>query len=489
MGVSSVVIRIGAQTAEAVAGIRNVDKALGETQTTGQKMQAGIERAAVPAAAAMAGLVAVSIQAAKAAAEDQASKERLDSQIRRTTGATEDQISANEKWIDATSRAVAVADDDLRPALAGLVRTTGDVTKSHQLLALALDTAAATGKPLATTSAALSKAYTGSYTSLVKLDPALKNVAVSGASFATVQAALNTQVAGAAKGEAATAAGQYKALQISIHELQESIGAALLPALQAVLPVITQFFGMAQGHTGVIVALMGAIAGVSGAILVANAALRAYRAAVIAYNVATKLAAAVSKAWTVAQIALNFVLDANPVGVVVVAVVALAAAIVLAYRHSATFRAVVQSAFSAAKANIVLLLGPIGLVIRAFQLLYQNSSTVRSVVTGTMNAIRAAIEAVIGAVERLIDAISHIHVPSIHLPGGIPNPFGAAAGVGAASYAGASPYSSAPTYQINVTGAIDPESTALAIRRSLERYARRRGRGYVELQPWSPPRP
>ena len=486
MGVSSVIIKIGAQTAEAVAGIRQVDHALGETQTTSQKMQAGIERAAVPAAAAMTALVAVSIKSAKAAAEDQASREQLDSQIRRTTGATNDQIAANEAWIDATSRQVAVADDDLRPALAGLVRTTGDVTKAHGLMTSALDLAAATGKPLATTSAALAKAYTGSYTSLTKLDPALKNVAVSGASFATVQAALNEQVAGAAKGEAETAAGQYRALQISIHELEESVGAALLPALQAVLPVLTEFFGMAQGHTNLIVGLAGAIGVVSGAILAANVALKVYRATMLAYNAAVKLVAAASKAWTVVQIALNFALDANPVGVVVIAVVALAAAIVLAYRHSSTFRSVVQSAFQAAKANIVLLLGPIGLVIRAFQLLYQNSATVRQVVTGTWDAINAAIGRVIDTVTSLISAIGRIHFP--HIPD--LNPFSHAASVGSPAVAGygVSPYS-APVYNITVSGAIDPESTARAIRQALERSERRRGRGFQTVQPWTPTHP
>ena len=487
--VASVIIKIGAQTAEAVAGIHQVDKALGDTRTSGQKLQAGIESAAVPAAVAMTALAGAAIASAKAAAEDQASREQLDGQIRRTTASTEDQIKANEDWIDATSRQVAVADDELRPALAGLVRATGSVTKSHQLMASALDLAAATGKPLAATSAALSKAYTGSYTSLVKLDPALKNVATSGAKFSDVQKELNAQVGGAAKGEAETAAGQYRALQISIHELQESIGLALLPALQAVLPVITNFFAAAQGHTNLIVALGGAVAAVAGAILLANAALKVYRATLIAYNVAVRLVAVASRVWTVAQIALNIVLADNPIGAVVLVVVALAAAIVLAYRHSATFRGVVQSAFSAARANIVLLLGPIGLLIRAFQLIYQNSATVRQVVTGTWDAIYNAIQRVIDQIGSLISAIGRIHFP--HIPD--LNPFSHAAGLAmpatAGAYASASPYSSAPVYNITVSGAVDPESTARAIRSALERSDRRRGRGFQTLQPWTPTRP
>jgi TP901 family phage tail tape measure protein len=52
---------------------------------------------------------------------------------------------------------------------------------------------------------------------------------------------------------------------------------------------------------------------------------------------------AVTKAFTAVQAALNFVLDANPIGLVVIALVALAAGLIYAYKHSDRFRAIVDS--------------------------------------------------------------------------------------------------------------------------------------------------
>jgi hypothetical protein len=66
----------------------------------------------------------------------------------------------------------------------------------------------------------------------------------------------------------------------------------------------------------------------------------AQKAAMVASMVATG-------AMTAAQWALNVAMSANPIALVILAVVALIAAIVLAYRHSATFRAIVQGAFHA----------------------------------------------------------------------------------------------------------------------------------------------
>lgn len=51
------------------------------------------------------------------------------------------------------------------------------------------------------------------------------------------------------------------------------------------------------------------------------------------------------KIWTAVQTALNVVLAANPIGLVVVALAALAAGLVYAYKHSETFRNIVNAAF------------------------------------------------------------------------------------------------------------------------------------------------
>ncbi len=69
-------------------------------------------------------------------------------------------------------------------------------------------------------------------------------------------------------------------------------------------------------------------------------------ASTVASNIAQRAAAVASKAWAAAQWLVNAALNANPILIVVTVVAALVAAIILAYKHSETFRAVVQRAGS-----------------------------------------------------------------------------------------------------------------------------------------------
>ncbi|MEV5944424.1 phage tail tape measure protein [Streptomyces sp. NPDC051994] len=72
----------------------------------------------------------------------------------------------------------------------------------------------------------------------------------------------------------------------------------------------------------------------------AAAAWTAQKVALIASTVAEKAAA-------VAQWLLNAALDANPIGLIIMAIAALVAGLIYAYNHCATFRVIVQAAFQA----------------------------------------------------------------------------------------------------------------------------------------------
>ncbi len=74
--------------------------------------------------------------------------------------------------------------------------------------------------------------------------------------------------------------------------------------------------------------------------------------AVVAGAVAQKAAAAASAVMTGAQLLLNFALSANPIGIVVLALAALVAGIVIAYKNSETFRDIVNGAWAAIKTGV-----------------------------------------------------------------------------------------------------------------------------------------
>lgn len=75
-------------------------------------------------------------------------------------------------------------------------------------------------------------------------------------------------------------------------------------------------------------------------------------AAVIAVNAAMKVYQATLVVVKAAQLALNFVMSANPIGLVVIALAALAAAFVVAYQKSETFREFLQTLFEAVQKGV-----------------------------------------------------------------------------------------------------------------------------------------
>ena len=293
-------------------GIRGAIKEFKQLETTGQKAQFALKKAAVPAAAAMAGLGAALFDATKGAIEDAAAQDLLANNLRKATGATDAQIAANEDWISTQGTLLGVADDELRPVLAKLARATGDVTKAQQFANQAMDIAASTGKPLAQVTDSIAKAMGGNYKALTQLAPEYREMIKEGADFETVMSLIADTTGGAATEAANTAQGQFKRLGLALSETKESIGASLLPAIQAVLPYLTQFGDWAAKHPNIILAVGAAIAVIA--------------ASIMAVNVAMAL---------------------NPFSLIVIGVVAVGAALVTAYNRFEGFRNIVDSVFGA----------------------------------------------------------------------------------------------------------------------------------------------
>jgi SLT domain-containing protein len=284
-------------------------------ETVGQKAQFALKKAAIPAAAAIGGLAVALGGATKAAMEDQAAQVQLAGVLERSASATQQDIAATEEFISSLSRATAVADDDLRPALAQLVQATGSLEQSQQLLVQAQDISASTGKDLATVTDALSKAYNGNMKGLRALDASLIPLISDGLTFTEVMDVLAYTTGGAAADAAQTAEGRMRNLSIQIGEAKESIGAALLPVIAQLIDKLIPLAEWVQQNTQVVVILAGVIGGLSAAVLAINAAMKVYQATLVVVKVA--------------QAALNFVMSANPIGVVILAIAALVAAFVI----------------------------------------------------------------------------------------------------------------------------------------------------------------
>ena len=282
------------------AGVNKAIADFKKLQTNGQKASFAIKKAAVSAGLALAALGAVAFDAVKAFAEDDAAAQKLGTTLKNTTGATNAQIASVEKFISKTSLAAAVADDELRPALDKLVRGTRDVAKAQDLLSLALDISAGTGKDLGTVSDALSKAFNGNFKSLKALDPALASLIENGATTDEVFAALSKTFEGQASTAADTTQGKMKSLSIQMGEFKESIGAAVAPLAEKLLPAFKSLGDFVQNNTGLVVAFIAAFSVLAGTVLAVNAAMKAYAAIQAIVTVATNVLTASTYALWVA---------------------------------------------------------------------------------------------------------------------------------------------------------------------------------------------
>ena len=218
---------------------KNLDTGSKEVEGFGGKLEkfGKVAAAAFAAAAAAAAAYAVklAVDGVKAAIEDEAAQLRLANALKNVTGATQAQISAVEEQILKTSLATGVADDQLRPALQRLATATGSVTKSQDLLNLALDISAATGKSVETVSNALGKAYEGNTSSLSRLGVGLSTTEIRTLGLEGTVKQLAETFGGAATVQANTFEGQIQRLKVGFDEAKESVGAALLPTLQRLL--------------------------------------------------------------------------------------------------------------------------------------------------------------------------------------------------------------------------------------------------------------
>ena len=289
-------------------GLKEAEKGFKDLEGAQAKAKYALGKANKYAAVALGGLVAGLGDAVKGAMEDEQAQALLARQLRKTTGATDAQIKGMEAYITTQGKLKGTTDDELRPALAGLVRATNDIGKAQELANLAQDVAISKGVSLETVTKSLERAYGGNMTALAKLSPELRQMIKDGASMDEVMAAMSKTFGGAATDSANTAAGSMKRLGVALGEAKEGVGAALLPILEKALPVLQKFATWAQENPTLITAVAAAFGVMAASIVLVNAAMAL-----------------------------------NPVVLITAGIIALGVAIVMAYKKFDTFRAVVRT--------------------------------------------------------------------------------------------------------------------------------------------------
>jgi hypothetical protein len=357
------------------SGIEKARKEFAQLDGAAAKTKFAFKKAFVPAAAAVAGLGAALFDATKGAVEDAAAQDLLADAIGRNTAATDAQIKANEDWISTQGKLLGVTDDELRPAIGKLVTQTGDLAKAQELAALSMDVAAATGKPLSSVVEAVSRAAGGQVSALGKLDPKLKGLIKEGLDAEGAMSVLADTFGGAATTKANTAEGQFQRLSVSLAETKETIGAALLPIIEKVLPFLTAMGNWASENSGLFLTIAGVIGGIAAAIVLVNGAMAIWTAATTAF--------------TAVMAIFNAVMAMNPIVLILIGIGLLIASLVIAYKKFEGFRNVVDAVFrfigSAVSGSIDLIKGYFSTVLGFYKSIFNGIATIWNNTVGKLS--------------------------------------------------------------------------------------------------------
>jgi hypothetical protein len=208
----------------------------GKALTKGQKQIAGFEKNVKNLAKAFgftfsaAALAQYGKNAVKAFAAEDAQVKQLTQSLKNLglSFATE----SVKQYLDVLEQATGVNKDQLQPALQKILQTTGDIAKSQEILALALDTSAGSGQDLASVSQVLAQAYVGNNRGLRTLNIGLTQAEIKTANFADIQEKLLKIFGGQAAVAADTYTGKLNKLTIAAENASEEIGRGLIGALE-----------------------------------------------------------------------------------------------------------------------------------------------------------------------------------------------------------------------------------------------------------------
>ena len=302
------------------------------------------------------------MDAAKAAAEDEAASMRL-AQAIRNLGGDYNEISGKVNKAIADGQKLAFSDDEVRDSFQSLAAATGDADEALKRQRAAMDLARGAGIPLATATKMLGKLNSENVEVFKKMGITLGENATEADALAAVQAKFGGQAEQFAK----STAGQFEQAKLQMGELQESIGAALLPVMtvlagvlaQTIVPAMQKFADeVVPKITSVVQGMLGALGALEPILLPLGAAVAAVAAVILGSMVPAALAwAAAEVAKTAAMIAsaAAFVAANAPLIAVAAAVALLVAGIVLLIQHWDQVTAKVPAlgvAFDAVKAGL-----------------------------------------------------------------------------------------------------------------------------------------
>ena len=177
-------------------------------------------------------VIAFGKSSVKAFAEQESEVTRLTQSIK-NLGLAFGTSGANA-YLNTLEQLTGINRDQLQPAYVKILQTTGSLAKSQEILNQSLDVTAATGLDVVSVSDALAQAFVGNTRGLRQLNLGLTKTELASASFADIQARLNTLFAGQGLLAANSYTAQINKLSVASENASEIIGKSLVDALVTV---------------------------------------------------------------------------------------------------------------------------------------------------------------------------------------------------------------------------------------------------------------
>jgi hypothetical protein len=239
-------------------------------------------------------------------------------------------------------------------------------------------------------------------------------------------------------------------MKLDAVDLASSLLSSLMPALQTFVGLLqgaTSFMTAHEKATKIVVTVIGALAV---GVIAVNLAMKLYTAGALAVRAATAV-------WTAAQWLLNAALSANPIGLVILALVALGVMLAVLWTKSETFRNIVTGAWNAIKSTtlavfngivaffrqwwpilLIVATGGLGLIVA---LIVSKWDAIKSATSSVWNALKGivvgAVNAVQGAASSGFNAVASVVTGAVdRVRAAVSGVFGALAGIVKGAVAG-----------------------------------------------------
>lgn len=181
--------------------------------------------------------------------------------------------------------------------------------------------------------------------------------------------------------------------------LLDTISANIGPAFEKLSTFIKDHPTLFRNIGIAVLVFVGALKAAQLAVALFNGVMLVVRGAVLAFHGVMLIIRAATLAWAGVQWLLNAAMLANPIGLVVIAIAALVAAFVIAYKKSETFRNIVNKAWNGIKAATVAVWN----FLKTITLAVWNG--IKSGVTSAVNAVRSAVISVWNAIKSASSAV------------------------------------------------------------------------------------